>query len=122
MRLDLASFSSIRDFVNSLTKSHGRVDILVNNAGVACMLVFFKEISVLMEDYVSKRERETVIFLQRPQGEGNPPPPNGHGYHRAWSISAKKLILTSLNFWNIIQNLYFSGNLVEIIIIVRNMF
>ena len=37
MPLDLVSFTSIREFVNAFTTTHGHLDLLVNNAGVMCM-------------------------------------------------------------------------------------
>lgn len=36
LRLDLASFASIRSFAAGLVERHGSVDLLVNNAGVFC--------------------------------------------------------------------------------------
>lgn len=37
MRLDLASFASIRFFADSFKKTHNQLDLLVNNAGVMSM-------------------------------------------------------------------------------------
>ena len=69
-----------------------------------------------------KRNKRTVIFLQRPQGgflppgPRSPPPGNGRGYYRAWSITAK--INTDLQ-----KNLeYFYGDSVETIINAKNVF
>ena len=37
MKLDLASFKSIRSFVDEFSNNENRLDILVNNAGIGCV-------------------------------------------------------------------------------------
>ena len=39
MKLDLASFESIREFVKNFIGRFDRLDLLINNAGVGCMLL-----------------------------------------------------------------------------------
>lgn len=46
IRLDLASFASIREFVTSFLKTHSRLDILVNNAGMMSMKLFFLSLNI----------------------------------------------------------------------------